>query len=211
MKIYITIIISIFAFYSLLPADAGTDQSTHKGDSDKKQDTVQIFPEPFRVNKPAPDFTLINQDGKRTGLKDFRGKVVIMNFIYTSCGETCPALITKFRDIQKAMKDKIGKEVILLSITIDPERDTPKVLKEYAKTHGANPKGWLFLTGTRKEIDKVLNTYRIIYEKDQKGNIGHVNMTILIDKQGVETYNFGGFNYPAKQVISKTEELLAKK
>lgn len=211
MKVYITFIICMLLFAVYFPSLAFAD-SEHSGHSEhNKAQTQQMFPEPLKTSNPAPDFTLVNQDNKKIGLKDFKGKVVLMNFIYASCGETCPALITKFKDVQKAMKDKLGKEIVLASLTIDPERDSPKVLKAYAKKHEADPKAWQFLTGDPKEVDKVLKDYGILYRKDEKGNIGHVNLVILIDKQGVIAYNFGGVSYPSKQIIDKVAELLAQK
>lgn len=101
---------------------------------------------PFPISSVS-DFTLTSQDNRPVSLKDFRGKVVLINFIYTNCKETCPALIHKFLEVQDAFKARLGKDLILISITIDPERDTPAVLKGYAKTIGAGRQGWFFLTG----------------------------------------------------------------
>lgn len=155
----------------------------------------------------AIDFTLTSQDGRSVSLKDFNGKVVLINFIYTNCKETCPTLIHKFLEVQDAFKTRLGKDIILLSITIDPERDTPPALKRYAKTIGSKEIGWFFLTGKPSEVDKVLKDYGVYYEKGPQGQIGHVNLIILIDKKGGRK-NFGGFSYPKEVLLSAINEAL---
>ena len=79
--------------------------------------------------KPAPEFTLTNQDGKRLALKELRGKVLAITFIFASCVDTCPLLTAKMAGIQNRLGSDFGKKVHFVSITVDPERDTPDVLK----------------------------------------------------------------------------------
>ncbi|MBI5286135.1 MAG: SCO family protein [Deltaproteobacteria bacterium] len=156
---------------------------------------------------PILDFILTSQDNRPVSLRDFKGKVVLINFIYASCKETCPILIKKFLEVQDAMKTRLGKDIILLSITIDPERDTPPILKEYARKMGAGTKGWFFLTGKPQEVDRVLKDYGVYYEKGQDGRIGHINLIILIDRKG-NRQNFGGFSYPKEMLLSAINEAL---
>src|SRR5262245_35331745 len=96
---------------------------------------------------PAPEFALNNQDGKRLALKDLRGKVLAITFIFASCADTCPLLTAKMVGIQDRLGSAFGTQVFFLSITVDPERDTPAVLKRHAEAHKANTAGWAFLTG----------------------------------------------------------------
>jgi len=103
-----------------------------------------------------PDVTLLDQNGKKVKLVTLLNsrKVVMVDFIFTTCTTICPVLSAGFSNFQK----KIGqdsKNVLLVSITIDPENDRPGRLKEYLKRYNAKP-GWVFLTGTRADIDKVL-------------------------------------------------------
>src|SRR5206468_8269944 len=101
---------------------------------------------------PAPDFTLTTQDGARMSLRDLRGKVVAVTFIYASCTDTCPLLTAKMAALQAKLGPEFGSRVFFASVTVDPERDTPVVLRRYAQAHGANPGGWAFLTGSPAEI-----------------------------------------------------------
>src|SRR5215475_7711784 len=120
--------------------------------------------------KPAPEFTLTNQDGKRLPLKELRGKVLAITFIFASCTDTCPLLTAKMAGIQNRLGPAFGPQAFFLSITVDPERDTPAVLKRYAEARRANTAGWAFLTGSSAEIRQVAKSYGIYYKKRPRGD-----------------------------------------
>jgi protein SCO1/2 len=108
----------------------------------------------------VPDVTLTNQDGKRVHLKSFlkqQDKVIIMDFIFGTCTTICPVLSASFVNFQNKLAAEAGK-FQLVSISIDPEHDTPKVLKAYLKKYKAKP-GWDFLTGSREDILLVTKTF----------------------------------------------------
>ena len=94
---------------------------------------------------PAPEFALTSQDGAPVTLADFRGKVVAVTFIFTLCTATCPVLTPMMSFVQDQLGSDFGAKIAFVSITVDPERDTPEVLKEYAQAFGANLAGWSFL------------------------------------------------------------------
>ena len=97
-----------------------------------------------------PNTALINQDGQTLHFFDdmIKDKVVAINFIFTSCTDSCPLETARLLQVQKILGDRVGKDVFLYSISIDPETDTPEVLKKYAEKFRIGP-GWQFLTGTR--------------------------------------------------------------
>lgn len=106
-----------------------------------------------------PDVTLVNQDGKRVRLRDLMAtdRLVVVDFIFGTCTTICPVLSAGYATLQQ----KLGKEtekVHLVSISIDPENDTPKVMKEYLKRYRAKP-GWDFFTGSRRDIDAVMRAF----------------------------------------------------
>ncbi|MBI5234153.1 MAG: SCO family protein [Deltaproteobacteria bacterium] len=160
-----------------------------------------------RLEGKAPLFTLINQDGGLTSLSDLRGKVVVMTFIFTSCKYACPILETKLKAVQNEFKEKMGKGLALISITIDAEGDTPEVLKEHARMMDADPSGWIFLTGARPDIDRVLESYNIRYIKEQS-TYSHTNKTIIIDSMGNLAYEIDGLHYPKEVLIERVKTLL---
>jgi protein SCO1/2 len=107
-----------------------------------------------------PDVALFNQDGKKVQLKSFlrpKDKVIILDFIFGTCTTICPVLSANFVNFQNKLGAESGK-VQLVSISIDPEHDTPKVLKAYLKRYKAKP-GWDFLTGSRENIERVTNAF----------------------------------------------------
>lgn len=106
-----------------------------------------------------PDVTLINQDGKKVRFKTLveSDKPVIVDFIYATCTTICPVLSVSYTNLQNKLKDSPQKPR-LISITIDPENDTPKIMKDYLKRYNAKP-GWDFFTGSRGDIDKVMRAF----------------------------------------------------
>jgi protein SCO1/2 len=103
------------------------------------------------------DTVLLDQDGKEVRLYTdlLKGKIVIMDFIYTRCVGPCPILSSTFVKIQERLGDRLGKDVFLISFSVDPDYDTPARLKEYAERFRARP-GWTFVTGSRQNAEAAL-------------------------------------------------------
>jgi len=158
--------------------------------------------------KPAPEFTLTNQDGKRLALKDLRGKVLAITFIFASCADTCPLLTAKMAGIQNKLGNTFGPQVNFVSITVDPERDTPEVLKRYAQAHKANPTGWAFLTGTTAEIRDVAKRYGIYYKKMPRGDVDHTFLTSLVDQNGTLRVQYMGVKFNPDEMLRDIRSLL---
>lgn len=162
------------------------------------------FPEPV----PAPDFALIDQDGNPVQLSSLRGKVVLLDFIYTSCPGPCPLLSRKFSQFQKTLEERVGREVVLLSITVDPQHDTPAVLKEYARRYQADTAGWKFLTGSTQAIITVAYQYGADYYGEPGKEINHLVATYVIDQAGNMVKVLKGPNHPAEELVRMVHELL---
>lgn len=106
----------------------------------------------------APGFTLTDQLGRTFNSDDIRGKVAIATFVYTSCTDICPLLSLQLQQLQERLRQDglLGDRVQLLSFTVDPERDTPTVLRAYAERHRADPDAWRFLTGPKERIEPMV-------------------------------------------------------
>src|SRR5262245_34400333 len=127
-----------------------------------------------------PNVRLTTHEGKVVRFFDdlLENKVVVINFMYTSCPDVCPLETAKLAELQAILGDRVGQDVFLYSITIDPRIDTPSVLREYAARYGARP-GWLFLTGAEDDITllrRKLGLY--IAEIEDQGSSDH-NVSLL--------------------------------
>ncbi|MHA1976623.1 MAG: SCO family protein [Candidatus Hodarchaeales archaeon] len=132
--------------------------------------------------KPAPDFTLINQDNETVALQQFSGKVIMLGFLYTSCSDDLCSLMTyDFKTIQTTLSSYLGSDAMLICITLDPLFDTPNVLKNYALQNGVNLSMWQFLTAYElATIQQVVDDYGVlsyVNELEELANVTDDNAT----------------------------------
>lgn len=153
------------------------------------------------LGQPVSDFALTDQTKRRITLSQFANKVVAIAFIYTSCPlpNYCLRLTNNFGRLQKRFADQMGRDLILLSITIDPVHDQPEVMAKYAETWKADPNSWHFLTGSMTEIKRVCSSFGVNYWPDM-GTLTHSLHTVIIDREGKLAANFEGNEFTAKQL-----------
>ncbi len=157
---------------------------------------------------PAPEFTLTTQDGGQLSLGELRGKVVAVTFIYASCADTCPLLTAKLAGLQAHLGPDFGPRVYFVSITVDPEQDTPEALGRYARMHGANPAGWAFLTGTPLDILEVARRYGVYYKKAPRGDVDHTFLTSLVDQNGTLRVQYLGVRFDPDELLRDVRSLV---
>jgi protein SCO1/2 len=161
----------------------------------------------IKIGEIVPDFALRDQRNRKVRLSEFRGRMVAIDFIYTRCPlpDVCPRLSANFARLQK----RFGKRVALLSITIDPEFDTPEVLADYSRRWGANPDNWLFLTGSSDEIRKVAENFGLVYWAEE-GMITHTAATGIIDSTGKLEALLEGSSYTSQQLMDLVQTSLTQ-
>jgi protein SCO1/2 len=161
------------------------------------------------LEQNVPDFALTSQTHERVTLSQFRGKVVALNFIYTSCAlpQFCYRMTNHFGALQNRFAGPKGRELALLTVTFDPARDTPDRLAEYAKEWRADPARWLFLTGSTAEIARVAAMFGLDYFPDE-GLIYHSTRTAVIDREGRLVANVEGNRFTAQQLGDVVEAIL---
>jgi protein SCO1/2 len=157
---------------------------------------------------PAPDFTLTTQDGRRLSLKDLQGNVVVVTFIFASCADTCPLLTAKLAALAQRLGTDRGSPVRFVAITVDPERDTPEVLKAYGEGHGARAPAWAFVTGTPEEIRQVASRYGVYFKKTPQGDVDHTFLTSLIDRRGTLRVQYMGVRFDPDEMLRDVRSLL---
>jgi len=165
-----------------------------------------------RPGQPVPDFTLTDQTGKRVALSQFAGKLVALTFIYTSCPlpDYCFRLSNNFGQLNKRFADRMGRDLILLSLTFDPVHDQPKVLAQYAATWKADPASWHFLTGSIDEVKAVCARFGLNFWPDD-GFFTHSLHTLVIDRRGRLAADFEGNQFTAQQLGDYVEAAMAER
>lgn len=134
----------------------------------------------------VPDFGLTERDGGAIGLEDLRGSVWVADFIFTYCAGPCPIMSQRMKELQDALEGAGLHDVRCVSITLDPTRDTPEVLKVYANDYRADAKRWLFLTGAKQQIfDLTLKGFKLaVQDETEEDPIIHSTRFVLVDRRG---------------------------
>jgi protein SCO1/2 len=153
------------------------------------------------VGQAVPDFTLIDQARARVSLSQFRGKVVALNFVYTSCvlPQFCYRMANHFGVMAQRFKARLGRDLILITVTFDPARDTPERLAEYGRQWNASAAYWHFLTGDAGEIQRVCHLFGLDAYPDE-GLISHSTRTVVIDRNGTLAASIEGNQFTAAQL-----------
>lgn len=171
------------------------------------------------VEKPAnglpvlhkiPDFSLVERSGAEVTGSDLSGKIWIADFIFTNCAGPCPIMTAHMKDLQTALS--ASENVRLVSVSVDPQRDTPKVLSDYADTFEADPERWLFLTGEKENIFHLAKTglKLVLEDANEEHTIIHSPHFVLIDPQGHVRGYYNSFDEDFKSRIILDVERLKK-
>ena len=153
------------------------------------------------VEKPAPSFTLKDADGRAGRLEDFRGKVVVLNFIFATCTDVCPLhseLIAKIQEKVNVLPVPVRELVQFITITTHPEFDTPEVLKAYGPARGLDSTNWTFLTSGPErpaETRELAERYGLKFTPVGNGQFVHGVVTHLIDQKGVLRARYHGLKF----------------
>ena len=161
------------------------------------------------VGQTVPDFSLTNQKRQQIALSDLRGKVVAINFVYTSCPlpNFCLRIANNFGVLQQRFKARLGRDLVFLTVTFDPVHDTPEVLAQYASRWSVDPTTWHFLTGPIGDVQRVCHLFGVDSFPDE-GLVNHSLHTAIIDRQGKIVANIEGNQFTARQLGDLTEAVL---
>ncbi len=160
---------------------------THVIDVSKGKVQIRQQPRRLELGDPVPDFTMTGQDGNALKLSDLRGKVVVLTFIYTRCPmpDFCPLMDRKFSDLAQhvAVFPNKAKDIRLISLSFDPEHDTPEILRKHAQVRGAIPPLWTYAVASHPELAKIAAPLGLFFSPDG-GDIAHNLCTAVIDPRG---------------------------
>jgi protein SCO1/2 len=162
----------------------------------------------LRVGQRVPSVVLMDQNRRETDVAGFAGKVVLMNFFYSHCPlpDYCFRLSNNLGNVQKRFKARIGRDLILLSVTFDPIHDQPEVLAKYARTWKA-ASGWHFLTGALPEVSRLCTMFGVDVWQDE-AELMHSLHTVIIDRNEKVAANLDGNRFTARQLGDLVETIL---
>ncbi len=169
---------------------------------------ISLTASKLAIGALVPDFELTDQQNLSVRLSEFRTKVIAIDFIYTRCPlpDVCPRLSANFARLRKRFA---GKDLVLLSISIDPQYDTPEVLARYGKIWEANPAGWHFLTGDVRAIQQIGAFFGMVYWPEE-GAMTHNSQTAVIARDGRLAALVDGSAYAVSQLGDLIEQQLAR-
>jgi protein SCO1 len=186
-----------------------------KGDGKPSPGTSQRLPE---NGETVPDFAFVNQDGKSIRISDYRGKTLLVSFIYTRCPlpDFCPRMNENFREIQSALRENAGslQQVAFLSISFDPDHDTPAVLKHYAAIYNRPdktgvPVNWQFAVPSTKDLPEIAYFFGLVYQP-KDAQIVHSLSTTLIAPDGKIEKFYGGNDWTPAEVSEAIQQTVPR-
>ncbi len=163
----------------------------------------------LKEGQPVPDFFLIDQNSERITLSQFAGKVVAITFVYTRCPfpNFCFRLTNNFARLQKRFAGDMGRDLILLTGSMDPVHDQPEALAQYGRTWNIDPKSWHLLTGPPADVQKFCNRFGVAFYPDE-GQLIHSLHTLVIDRHGTLVANLEGNEFTAEELGDLVESVL---
>jgi protein SCO1 len=164
----------------------------------------------LHVGQRVPDFALIDQNRQPVSLSQFAGRVVAITFIYTRCPrpDYCVRLSNNFGLLQRRFHKRMGHDLILLTIVIDPAHDQPQALTNYARTWKADARAWHFLTGPLPDIQHLCRNFDMAFYPDEALYV-HSFHTVVIDRQGKLAANLEGNDFTAQQLGDLVQSVIA--
>jgi protein SCO1/2 len=162
------------------------------------------------TDRVAPAFTLKDADDRTVGLEDFKGKVVVLNFVFATCTDVCPLHSELIAEIQRktsALRDKVQ----FITVTTHPEFDTPEILKPYGEQHGLDPKNWTFLTSGPErptETRELAERYGLKFTPVGNGQFVHGIVTHVIDQNGTLRARYHGLRFNPMNLLVHVNRLI---
>jgi protein SCO1/2 len=171
----------------------------------------------INISSRIPDESIFNltskwktQNDETIMLPDLKGKVLVIVMIYTSCKAACPRLVADMRDIEKQMPQNRLNDLIFLLISIDPEKDTPSRLNEFAKENQMTAKHWIFLQGTKSDVQEFANVLAVKYKEISPMDFSHSNIISVFDREGVMVHQQEGLGVNNKETVETILKTLKK-
>ncbi|MGE5304250.1 MAG: SCO family protein [Alphaproteobacteria bacterium] len=162
------------------------------------------------VRIPIGQFSLTDQSGRRFELASIKGKIILVDFAYTTCPDVCPLMTAAMRTVQTNLNATERRTVYLLTVTTDPEIDIPKVLAAYAKRYHADLTNWAFLTGDPSSLAEAWKRFGVKVVRRARGLVDHTPLTAVIDQSGAMRFAYHGAAPDPKSILRDIRSLAGK-
>lgn len=169
---------------------------------------LRLSTERREVRLSVNDFTLVDQNARRFEFKSLSNKIVVISFAYTSCTDVCPLLTAAVRQVQSRLRAMERDNVYLLTITTEPEIDSPEIFAAYAKRYGAEFSNWSFLTGKVVELQQVWKNFGVQVNRRGRGIVEHTPLTVIVDRHKRMRYVYIGPSPDPNAVLADVDVLL---
>jgi len=150
----------------------------------------------------APAFELRDQDGATVSLASLAGKSLLVDFVFTQCPGPCPLQTARAVAVQRAIPEELRERVHFVSISLDPDNDTPEAFQRYGRKYGADFANWSFLGGSRDEVDAVVRSYAVGKTRDAEGAIEHLTVSLLVNGDGKIVRRYLGMEHQAGEIAA---------
>jgi protein SCO1/2 len=162
-----------------------------------------------RRNLPLPEFELTDQNGRPFASSSLRGRVAMITFVYTNCPDACPAMVRRLDRLARRIRAR-PEDLVLVGVTLDPERDTPAAFREAMRRWGVERERWVFLTGDEGRVRKVWEDFLVPVGKKEViyGIVPHANVVFLVDRQGRIAYSLNPLRFSGERLASLVRDLL---
>jgi protein SCO1/2 len=191
------VILLVFVFCNI----ADTAQA-HVGHHIKEVQTKPILGE--SIYNLKSEWT--SQDGKTMSLKDLRGRPAVLAMAYTSCEEACPLIVEDMKRMRSGLSEASRNKFSFLIFSIDSNRDTPAILKQYAAKRKLELGSWLLFHGDQRAVRELAAVLGIRFKKDKKtGDFDHSNMITLLNSEGLIQFQLNGLNQDSKEFLMMAE------
>jgi protein SCO1/2 len=189
------LLLAFFAFSTFLGCKSSPNLVPAKTTSDAKNvEQLSVFQLPTKWKTQA------NQE---ISLAHFKGKVVVLAMIYTTCTFSCPRLVADMKRLESALPADEKKHVQLVLVSIDPEHDTPEVLTKFAQERKMPPSQWTLLQGTKDDVQEIAAVLGFKYKKITPVDFSHSNLLSVFDAEGVLAYQQEGIAADQQEMVNK--------
>jgi len=166
-------------------------------------------PQALRISAPAPSLALVDHEGEKVRLSDLKGRVVVLTAVYATCGLACPRILGQAKRVVAKLPEAQQSELVVLGVTLDPERDGVAELREMAAAQGVKVPRFRLLTGPAPAVEAVLDRMEVRRRRDeQTGVIDHTNVFLLVDRAGRVAYRFTLDDLQERWMLQALELLL---